>query len=230
MCFSANVSFGASIVLASIGVASIKKIRQPNQIYFATIPLLFSIQQISEGIVWVSLTNSDFNFLQNPSTYLFLFFAQVIWPIWVPLAIMKLEHFKSKRRLYLFFLIIGIVIAFYLGMCLFLFPVQAKIIGYHITYIQNFPARVRNFGELMYGLATIIPPFLSQIKKMWIVGITIMISYIITAFFYEEYILSVWCFFASIISIAVFFILNDSKKKTEGWNGYINPQTQINNH
>jgi hypothetical protein len=51
MCFSASASFGAGIVLAVIGVATIKKREQPSQIYFATIPFLFSIQQVSEGFL-----------------------------------------------------------------------------------------------------------------------------------------------------------------------------------
>ncbi len=230
MCFSANVSFGAGIVLATIGVTSVHKVQKANQIYFATIPLIFSIQQISEGFVWLSLTQLDFHFLQNPATYLFLFIAQVIWPIWVPFSIMKLEPFQSKRGLHVLFMSIGILIAFYLGFCLFVFPIEARITEFHITYIQNFPVKIKNIGELMYGMATIIPPFLSQIKKMWIVGTTIMASYILTAFFYQEFIVSIWCFFASIISVTVYFILKDSKRKNEGWNGYINPQNQINHH
>jgi hypothetical protein len=110
------------------------------------------------------------------------------------------------------------------------YPVQSKIIGYHIAYNQEFPISFQGSGEILYGLATIIPPFLSNVKRMWILGISIMASYILTIFFYEEYIISVWCFFASIISIAVFFILESIKNKTEGWNGYLNPQVQITQH
>jgi uncharacterized membrane protein len=43
-------------------------------------------------------------------------------------------------------------------------------------------------------------------------GVAIAISYIITAIFYEQYILSVWCFFASIISISVYVIMREIKK------------------
>lgn len=230
MCFSANASFGAGIVLAAIGVASIKKTQQTSQFYFATIPLIFSIQQFAEGFVWISLTNSDFEYLRQPSTYIYLYFAQVVWPIWVPFSIMKLEHFKKKQRLHILFLVIGCLIAFYLGFCMISYPVQSKIIGYHIAYNQEFPISFQGSGEILYGLATIIPPFLSNVKRMWILGISIMASYILTIFFYEEYIISVWCFFASIISIAVFFILESIKNKTEGWNGYLNPQVQITQH
>lgn len=39
----------------------------------------------------------------------------------------------------------------------------------------------------------------------------ILISYIITAIFYEDYNVLVWCFFASIISVTVVFIMNQFK-------------------
>ena len=230
MCFSANASFGAGVVLAAIGIASVKKVQQAPQIYFATIPLIFSIQQISEGFVWLSLTHPTFQFIQKPSTYIFLYFAQVIWPIWLPLSIMKLEHFKKKQRLHYVFVIIGCLIAFYLGFCMIAYPVQTKITGFHITYVQEYPIAFRGYGEFLYGLSSILPAFLSNVKRMWIIGVTIITSYLTTTFFYEEYIISVWCFFATIISVVVFFILENIKKKTEGWNGYLNPQVQITHH
>ena len=84
MCFSASASFGAGVVLSVIGVASIKKAKSPTQIIFASIPLIFAVQQITEGFLWLSLTHSNFASLKQVTTYIFLFFAQIVWPIWVP--------------------------------------------------------------------------------------------------------------------------------------------------
>ena len=80
MCFSASASFGAAIVLSAISVSTIKKTQQPSQLYFAIIPLIFCLQQISEGFLWLSLTNPSYASLQQPMTYIFLFFAQILWP------------------------------------------------------------------------------------------------------------------------------------------------------
>jgi hypothetical protein len=51
MCFSANASFGAGIILAVISVASLKKVQYSTHIYFAAIPLIFCIQQITKGLL-----------------------------------------------------------------------------------------------------------------------------------------------------------------------------------
>jgi hypothetical protein len=63
-------------------------------------------------------------------------------------------------------------------------------------------------------MATILPPFFSPLKRMWMLGLAILISYIISAIFYEHYILSVWCFFASVISISVYAIIVKIKNES----------------
>ena len=99
MCFSAGASFGAGVVLSVIGIASLKKVQTPSQIVFASVPLIFSVQQITEGFLWLALSNPAFAFLQQFTTYTFLFFAQVVWPMWVPLAIFLLEkEDKSETK------------------------------------------------------------------------------------------------------------------------------------
>ena len=96
MCFSTSASFGAGIILTTIGVATIKKVREPSQLFFASIPLLFGVQQFSEGFLWLALTNPKYSFLEQISTYSFLFFAQIVWPILIPVAIYFLEKKEKK--------------------------------------------------------------------------------------------------------------------------------------
>jgi hypothetical protein len=60
MCFSASASFGASLVLSVIGVATIKNTRHREQLPFASIPFVFAVQQFSEGVLWLTLPYSDY--------------------------------------------------------------------------------------------------------------------------------------------------------------------------
>ncbi len=214
MCFSATASIGAGVVLSAIGIATIKKVQHPSQLLFASIPLFFGVQQLAEGALWLTIPNSDYERTQEFLTYIFLFFAQVLWPIWVPLSILKLEKNSTKKNIQRGLVGIGLLIGMYLAYCLMTYNVEAKIVGSHITYIQNYPVSVRIYGVILYGLATIMPPFFSHIKHMWIFGIAIVISYIVSAIFYEHFVLSVWCFFASIISLSIYWIMvNISKFK-----------------
>jgi hypothetical protein len=212
MCFSAGASFGAGAILLAVGTVTLKKAKEPDQTYFALIPFLFAAQQISEGFLWLSLNGSADSWLQPVTTFLFIFFAQVLWPVWVPYAMLRLET-KAKRRAALsVLLLLGIVISLFLSYCLMYYPVEARVLGRHISYAQEYPIPFRGAGGIFYLLTTIAPPFISSVRRMWVLGVAILVSCIITAVFYNDYVVSVWCFFAAVISVVVYVILNRLKK------------------
>ena len=98
MCFSPEASFAGGIIISAIGVATLRKVHNPSQIVFASIPLFFGIQQIAEGFVWITLPGHDYINLQKISTYLFLIMAQVIWPLMIPVSIMLMEKNNQKKK------------------------------------------------------------------------------------------------------------------------------------
>ncbi|MDI1355195.1 MAG: hypothetical protein PSX36_09765 [bacterium] len=212
MCFSASASFGAGILLSAVGVASLTKVHDKAEILFAAIPLVFGVQQISEGLLWLSFSGYLSLSLQAPATFIFLFFAQSVWPLMVPLSILKFEKNIKRKKIERVLTFIGAVVAVYLTYCLINFHVQATVVGQHISYRQDYPVNLGRFGGILYLLATLLPPFISGIKKMWALGSAILISYFLTVIFYEEYVISVWCFFASVISLVVLFIMYTVEK------------------
>jgi hypothetical protein len=54
MCFSATASFSAGTVLLGLGALTLKLVRHPRELMFAAIPLLFAIQQWTEGVIWLT--------------------------------------------------------------------------------------------------------------------------------------------------------------------------------
>src|SRR4051812_45712956 len=99
MCFSAGASFGVSAVLLAGGVVSLKKATTHSQAPFAAIPLLFSVQQLTEGFLWLTMTNPGLEGWQKILTYIFLLFAQVVWPFWVPFSIWLLEKDRKRKKI-----------------------------------------------------------------------------------------------------------------------------------
>lgn len=215
MCFSASASFGAGVILSTIGIASIKRSETISRKFFASIPLIFATQQITEGFLWLALSHPDYAALKWPMTYIFIFFAQIVWPFWVPFSIMMLEKERKRIRIEIILTVVGGIVSLYLAYCLLSYDIEARIIGMHISYEQDYPKGLSKYGGVLYVIATIVPPFFSGIKRMWMLGAAILVSYIITAIFYTDYIVSVWCFFASVISGAVFFILYEIKRSAE---------------
>src|SRR5688572_16557568 len=139
MCFSAGASFGASAVILVIGAASVRKVEKPSQILFAAIPFIFGVQQISEGFLWLALTNESYAFLEKSMTYAFQFFAQVLWPLWLPLSIMILQPEGKFKNIQKIFVGIGATVALWLTYSVFYGGVNATIADHHIAYTRLVP-------------------------------------------------------------------------------------------
>lgn len=218
MCFSANASLGAGLALTVIGVLSIKKVQRPSLLLFASIPFIFGVQQLAEGVLWLTLPHPEYINTQRVATFVFLFFAQLLWPLWVPIAILMAEKKETQKNIQKVLVGLGLLMSFYLAYCLLTFNVEAKIIGKHITYLQDYPVSLQPYSMVLYLIVTISPTFFSHVKHMWLLGVCILISYIITMIFYEHYVVSVWCFFSSIISLSIYAIIRgivktEQKKK-----------------
>ncbi|MDO9000013.1 MAG: hypothetical protein Q7W45_09630 [Bacteroidota bacterium] len=212
MCFSTTASFVAGSLLTAIGVASIKKAHAPSQYMFACIPLVFAIQQFSEGFVWISLLNSGNFQLQQASTNFFLIVALLIWPTWIPLSVFLIEE-KRKRKL-----ILGVVSLFgivFSALSIYFFLVynsSSRITPYHIHYDLAIPEKTKTIFGILYLIPTVIAHFVSSNKKINIMGGLVLASYLISILVFNDTVLSVWCFFSAIISSMIYYILanNDS--------------------
>jgi len=214
MCFSAEASFSAGAVLAVAGVITVKKVQERSQLLFACIPFLFSFQQFTEGFLWLSLTHKELSFLQPFSTYLFLIIAQIVWPTWVPLSILLLEKNEKRKKVLNLILGIGIGLSIYLTYCYLFYNVNAEISKHHIKYDLDFPhiKHLMWLTALFYFVPTVVSTFVSSVKKMHFLGTAILISCVLTKLFADNYFISIWCFFAAIISVLVFLIIAKLQK------------------
>lgn len=213
MCFSTTASFASFTVLAGVGAAGLKYVEKPSQKFFAAIPFLFAIQQFTEGFVWIGLLNNS-NWNSVP-IHLFIFFAQVLWAFWVPYSILKMEHQQNRRRIMKGCLWIGIILAVYISYCLLFYETTAFLSDFHVNYKLYFPHQYYPFLGLLYLLPIIVPPLASSVAEIRLIGILLFISFIITKLLFEDEVISVWCFFAAIISSIVYWVLRNHSKKSE---------------
>jgi len=211
MCFSAEASFAGGIIITSIGIATIRKIHNPSQIVFASIPLFFGIQQIVEGVLWLTLPNPEYLSIQRFSTYAFLIMADVLWPLMIPFSVLFMEVNKKRKKIVWILLILGTITSIYYTYCLLSFNVNPQIMEYHIKYNSDFPNPMKIPAFIVYLIATITPLFVSSIKRTHLLGVLMFFSCLVTAIFFTQYLASVWCFFAALISGVIYWILRDSK-------------------
>ncbi len=210
MCFSAQASFTTSFILLLVGLLSITQVKSPRQIMLASIPLLFSIQQLCEGILWLTLSYDALPFLSIIMTYSFLFFAFIIWPIWIPCTLFMIEKNRFSRKILILLIVIGITISFY---CLYLLITHgswAQIIENHIFYNFYVPFFYRikqKTMALLYCIPVVGSFFIASIPILKFFGLALLASILITNTFWKLYFTSVWCFSAALLSIMVIIAL-----------------------
>jgi hypothetical protein len=213
MCFSAEASFAGGVIISVIGVVTIKKVHNPSQIVFASIPLFFGLQQITEGILWLTIPLPEYAVLRTVATYTFQLMALVIWPIMIPFSVLHMEKSKMRKKFLIGLLIVGAILAGYYSYCMLSYNVTPIIRGYHIQYDNDFPKSLQMVSFIIYLCVTIIPLFVSSIKRTHLLAVLMTLSCLITAIFFTQYLTSVWCFFAALISAVILWILSDSRKK-----------------
>lgn len=212
MCFSASSSFCSAAVLSVIGFMAISKMRDIKQIMLASVPFLFALQQLSEGIIWYTAANPT-GFWYTFAVYAYLTFALIIWPTWIPIAIYNLEKDDFRKTLIVVLVCMGILLSFYFSVNLIQYGATANIISNHIYYHIILPYQLDEYAILFYLFPTIGPFFISSARYLWIFGLLLSISYLITAFYWSFFLLSVWCFFAAILSIFIYKIIAEQSNK-----------------
>ena len=199
MCFSAPASFIASGGLVALGSASVIAAKKEDKV-LAAIPLLFGIQQFCEGIQWLYLKAGSSSL---PAGYGFLFFAFIVWPIYVPTFVYILD--KKKRKVLRWFIALGSAVALYFLVLLITQSLAIHELRACVSYTFNFPLKGLVNGG--YLLAVFSPLFISSHHIFKWFGVLIAFLAIITWLFFTLTFASVWCFFAAIVSSMFFFYI-----------------------
>jgi len=208
MCFSATASFVSGTVLSATGGVTIKKAKKSSQIPFAMIPLLFGIQQLIEGVVWISFGTA---WLNTAATIVYSIFSHVLWPIFVPFAVLLLEQNKLRRRILKILLTFGIGVGIYLLYFLITKGVTAEIVNNCIAYVSpHFNAEV---SMTLYVMASCFSCFISSHKMVKVFGGALFFSFLVSFQFFSQAFFSVWCFFAAVLSAIIYFHFKFQEKE-----------------
>ncbi len=217
MCFSAQASFATSAILLLIGLRSITQVKSLRQVMLASIPLLFSIQQLCEGILWLTLSHNTLPLLSMIATYSFLFFALIIWPIWIPATLFMIEKNEFSRKILSVLTIIGSAISCYFLYSLIMQGSSAQIIGNHIFYnfyVSFFQIQQETMA-LFYCIPVVGSFFIASMPLLKFFGIALLVSILITITFWKFYFTSVWCFFAAVLSILTIIALKQTNMRSD---------------
>jgi hypothetical protein len=140
------------------------------------------------------------------TTHLYTFFSHVLWPVYIPFAFRVLEQTPWRRKAMLWFQGAGLAVGLYLLFFMFARPVVAEVVGHHIAYVSPHFYIVPVIG--LYVAATCFTGFFSSHTFVRLFGGLALLSFIGTYLFYSHALVSVWCFFAAILSLLIYLHLH----------------------
>ncbi|GAA0315328.1 hypothetical protein GCM10009087_27210 [Sphingomonas oligophenolica] len=203
MCFSATASFVAAGVLGTIGVATLRHVREPRSLLFASVPMLFAFHQFSEGMVWLGLDGRIGKIALDHVAFLFTLYAQGILPFLMPLAVLLMEPPGWRRGAILGLTGIGALVCLWDVTGLIFYPSQAFIEHHSIAY-RN-PLTSSFAVSLLYILATCGALILSTHRVVRTYGVLNIVALSIVELVKGYAFASVWCFYAAVMSAMIYW-------------------------
>lgn len=200
MCFSATASLVAGGTLAAVGGLTLSRAKTRKELPLASVPLLFGIQQITDGIVWLSFGMHPLN---DIAIYAYALFSRVFWPIFLPFSILLLETDRARKNVLRLFSLLGLSVGLFFSYFILVGPISAQIVNHCIVYTAPHPYALTMLT--LYLAATYGACLFSSHKAIRIFGWALLASFIISGWFYFETFSSVWCFFAAVLSAIIYW-------------------------
>lgn len=225
MCFSAEASFTVAAACAGAGVFAVVKCPAPRYLLLACLPLSFALQQAAEGVVWLQIGQSQTGAIVGLFPAVFVFYATVFWPTYVPLAIRAESHGPERRRTLDVLIGIGLIISFAFLLKLVGADTFAHAENHHVRYTAQ-------AHELRHGLVykpiiterdwilvpyvgvTMLSLFLSTLRPVRLFGALVMFALIGVLLLDRPTLVSMWCFFAAAGSVLITFAILQASRDT----------------
>ena len=214
MCFSASVSYSSSAVLVATGLYAIKQAGRLPAPYrmWAAIPVFFGIQQAFEGRVWQMLDAGDAQ-AAVPYAVGFHFFSHFLWLWWLGLSSYVIEPGKMRKMLIGGCTVFGAFAGTLVFAVMLSHPEWMTVAVREHSIVYKFSVPYRDSIHLpltpaaLYALTVLVPLLLSSHRQIKIFGGLIVLSSVLASEIYGYAYISVWCFFAALLSLYLVYMI-----------------------
>jgi len=201
MCFSPEADFSAGVVVAGIGIETVRRVRAPRELIVGALPLLFGIHQLVEGFVWLGLRGQVSGGLGDAAKLAYILYAQVALPIIVPVGFMLLEPDRRRARWMWPSVCLGLAVSAYLLWQVTAYPVGAHEAARCIDYTTHTSNNV--LVGLVYVVATCGPALIASHRYLRWFGLVSLVGVIATTFVRVDELTSLWCLYVALVSVLI---------------------------
>ena len=202
MCFSPQADLVGGIVLSGIGLDVARHVHgRRDHLALAALPLLLAAHQLDEAFVWWGLQGHVSADVGRVATWIYLLFAFVVLPVYVPAAVWALEPPGLRRMTIAPFIALGAVVSCVLLVSMLRGPVTATLAHYHLSYGTGVHAGLA--VVIAYVVATCGSLVFSGYRQIAIFGVVNLLAVALLARLTIDGFASLWCAWAAISSAAV---------------------------
>ncbi len=189
------------MVVAGVGVETLRRVHAPRELIVGALPLLFGIHQLVEGFVWLGLRGQVSTGLGDAAKEAYIVYAHAVLPMIVPFGLMALEP-DDRRSHWMWPLVcLGLILGIYLLWQVTAYPVGAQQEARCIDYTTHTPNDV--VIGLLYVVATCGPALISSRRHLRWFGFLSLIGVIATALVRVDELTSLWCLYVALVSVLI---------------------------
>jgi len=202
VCFSPQADLVGGIVVGAIGIDVVRHVHgRRDYLAIAALPLLLAAHQVDEAFVWWGLQGHVSAEVGRVATWIYLLFAFVALPLYVPIAVWALEPPGRRRRAIAAFVGLGAVVSGVLLAAMLHGHVTARLGPYHLSYGTG----LHSGGLIVAGyvVATCGSLVFSGYRRIAIFGVVNLVAVVVLARLEIDGFASLWCGWAAITSGAI---------------------------
>jgi hypothetical protein len=192
----------AGTAVLAIGYDACRHTRgRSDHLLLAYLPLLLGTHQLIEDFVWWGLQGHVPEEIGRVATWIYLFIAFVILPIFVPLAVLALEPTRTRKWRIAPFVALGAVVSTVLFATIVGGPISASLAPWHLAYHIRLDHGV--FFVVLYVASICGSLLFSGYRHVAAVGIANLVVVAILATLTLSGFASLWCVYAAVFSGAI---------------------------
>jgi len=201
--FFAILNFTLSGAIAIVGILTLRKVSTPNEVVFASLPLLFALHQFTQGFVWLGMDHLIGPRALHMAEDIFVFYAQGFLQFLVPFALWLIEPVGVRKSLIGILTIVGALLMIYTMWGLSLQPTSVSIENNALVYLNPWTDKL--WVALIYVLTTcgslIISSSIAIQLFGWLNLFGLTAVYLIKPYAFT----SIWCLYAAAVSGLLYF-------------------------
>ncbi|HFS82568.1 MAG TPA: hypothetical protein ENK71_01230 [Epsilonproteobacteria bacterium] len=201
--FFAILNFTLSGAIAIVGILTLRKVSTPNEVVFASLPLLFALHQFTQGFVWLGMYHLIEPRALHMAESIFVFYAQGFLEFLIPFALWLVEPAGVRKSLIGILAVLGALLMGYTLWGLSVHPTSVSIEDGVLAYLNPWTDTL--WVGVTYVLTTCGALMLSSSIAIqlfgWLNLIGLTIVYLLRPYGFT----SIWCLYAAMLSVMLYF-------------------------